>query len=107
MGHSRKNPFLGLILGLAQEHSGSDDSLYLVKQIPSNGPRARFHGAPFEIVKSTKLAICVRQEQKDNSASSSRSFDKGWVTQRTRQSIYATAVAARFFGGTVDQHHQV
>ena len=36
-----------------------------------NGPRARFHGAPFEIVKSTKLAISVRQKQKDNSVSSS------------------------------------
>ena len=71
MGHNRKNPFLGLILGLAQEHSGSDDSLYLVKQIPSNGPRARFHGAPFEIVKSTKLAISMRQKQKDKTASSS------------------------------------
>ena len=30
--------------------------------------RARFHGAPFEIVKSTKLAISVLQKQKDNSA---------------------------------------
>ena len=48
---------------LKQEHSGSDDSLYLVKHIPSNGPRARFHGALFEIVKSTKLAISVRQKQ--------------------------------------------
>ena len=62
MGHN-KNPFLGLILGLAQEHSGSDDSLYLVKQIPSNGPRARFHGASFELVKSTKLAIPGRVAQ--------------------------------------------
>ena len=34
-------------------------------------PRARFHGASFEIVKSTKLAISVRQKQNDNSASSS------------------------------------
>ena len=47
---------------------------------------------PFEIVKSTKLAISVHQKQKDNSA-----FDKGGATQRTRQSIYATAVAACFF----------
>ena len=56
---------------LAQEHSGYDDSLYLVKQIPSNRPRARFQGAPFEILKSTKLAISVRQKQTDNSTSSS------------------------------------
>ena len=48
----------------------------------------------------------MRQKQKDNSARSSSPFDKGGATQRTRQSIYATAVAARFFFffcGTVDQ----
>ena len=52
---------------------------------------------PFEIVKSKKLALSVRLKQKDNSASSISLFDKGGATQRTRQSIYATAVAARFF----------
>ena len=34
-------------------------------------PELGFYGASFEIVKSTKLAISVRQKQKDNSASSS------------------------------------
>ena len=60
----------------------SVDSLYLVKQIPSNGPRARFHGASFEIVKSTKLAISVRQKQNDNSASSnSLSIKEGQLSE--------------------------
>ena len=59
MGHSRK-----IHSGLAQEHSGSDVSLYLVKQIPSNGPRARFHGAPFEIVNQQNWPyVCVRNKR--------------------------------------------
>ena len=37
-------------------------------------PELGFYGASFEIVKSTKLAVSVRQKQKDNSASSSTSL---------------------------------
>ena len=41
--------------------------------------------------------ISVRQKQNDSLASSKRLFDKGGATQRTRKSIYATAITARFF----------
>ena len=56
------------------------------------------------MIKSTKYAISVRQKQKDGLASSKSLFDKGGATQRTRKSIYATAITARFFlavGSTV------
>ena len=49
------------------------------------------------MIKSTKYAISVRQKQKDSLASSKSLFDKGGATQRTRKSIYATAITARFF----------
>ena len=51
------------------------------------------------MIKSTKYAISVRQKQKDSLASSKSLFDKGGATQRTRKSIYATAITARFFFG--------
>ena len=56
------------------------------------------------MIKSTKYAISVRQKQKDSLASSKSLFDKGGATQRTRKSIYVTAITARFFlavGSTV------
>ena len=56
------------------------------------------------MIKSTKYAISVRQKQKDSLASSKSLFDNGGATQRTRKSIYATAITARLFlavGSTV------